>query len=319
MTGGDSGPVIVPRDSERSLIVRRLLGLDGEDQMPKDKDPLARAQIEMIRAWIDQGAVWPETADAPAAPGDEPARHWAYRRPARPALPAVGNPSWVRTPIDRFILARLEKEGLSASPEASLETLVRRVSLDLIGLPPSPQEVDEVVADAADHGRDAAYGRLVDRLLASPRFGERWSRYWLDLVRYADTNGYERDAPKPGAWKYRDYVIGAINRDMPFDRFTIEQIAGDMLPSDDRPAGGDRFHRNAMTNEEGGIDPEEAHYGCSSIASTPRRQRGSTRPRLRAVSRPKCDPFTQRDYYRMMAFFSNSDYEDASWRRDEVL
>jgi mono/diheme cytochrome c family protein len=310
MTGGDSGPAIVPGDSDRSLIVRRLLGLDGEDQMPKDKDPLARAQIETIRAWIDQGAVWPETADAPAAHGDEPARHWAYRPPARPALPAVGNASWVRTPIDRFILARLEKEGLSSSPDAPLETLVRRVSLDLIGLPPSPQEVDEVVADAAGHGTDAAYARLVDRLLASPHYGERWASPWLDLARYADSHGFEKDLPRV-MWKYRDWVIDALNRDMPFDRFTIEQIAGDMLPGATRDqliASG--FHRNAMTNEEGGIDPEEAHYEVlvDRVNTTATVWLGSTLACAQCHDH-KYDPFTQRDYYRMMAFFSNADYE----------
>ncbi|HEX6463834.1 MAG TPA: DUF1549 domain-containing protein, partial [Vicinamibacterales bacterium] len=225
--GGDDGPVIVPGNGEHSLVVRRLLGLDGEDQMPKDKDPLPRAQIDAIRAWIDQGAPWPESADTVATVADAEPQHWAYRAPKRPPLPEVRNSSWVRNPIDRFVLARLETEGLAPSAEAPLEALVRRVFLDLIGVPPSSQELDQVVADAARAGKDAAYAQLVDRLLASPHYGERWARPWLDLARYADSQGFEKDLPRV-MWKYRDWVIDALNRDMPYDRFTIEQIAGDM-------------------------------------------------------------------------------------------
>src|SRR4029079_10442066 len=191
---------------------RRVLGLDGDDRMPKDGDPLPPAQIALLRAWIDPGAVWPAREPAPAASqtAEEEPTHWAYRRPSRPPLPEVRDTAWVRTPIDRFVLARLEKEGLSPSPEAPLEVLVRRVSLDLVGLPPSPSEVDAVLADAARHGKDAAYGALVDRLLASPHYGERWARPWLDLARYADSQGFEKDLPRV-MWKYRDWVINALN------------------------------------------------------------------------------------------------------------
>src|SRR6185437_885710 len=159
LKGGDTGPAIEPGNSEHSLIVRRLLGLDGEDQMPKDKDPLAAAQIALIRRWIDQGAVWPDGADTVVAQdGDaKQPEHWAYRRPVRPAEPAVHNTAWIRTPIDRFVLARLDAEGLQPSAESAFETLIRRVSLDLIGLPPTLQEVDEAVADASQRGVDAAY------------------------------------------------------------------------------------------------------------------------------------------------------------------
>ena len=313
LKGGDTGAAIIPGNSEQSLVVRRLLGLDGEDQMPKDKDPLARAQIELIRAWIDQGAVWPESADPPVAAtqaSEEHSQHWAYRPPSRPPLPAVKNAAWVRTPLDHFVLARLEKEGLAASPEAPIETLVRRISLDLIGLPPSPAEVDEVAADAARDGKDAAYARLVDRLLASPHYGERWARPWLDLARYADSHGFEKDLPRV-MWKYRDWVIDALNHDMPFDRFTIEQIAGDMLPNatpEQLIASG--FHRNAMTNEEGGIDPEEAHYEVlvDRVNTTATAWLGTTLGCAQCHDH-KYDPFSQQDYYRMMAFFSNTDYE----------
>ena len=313
VNGGETGPIIVPGNSEQSLLVRRVLGLDGDDRMPKDGDALPAAQVALIRAWIDQGPLWPGTAPGavPAPQADQqPQQHWAYRRPIAPALPDVRRGDWVRTPIDRFVLARLEKEGLAPSPEAPLEILVRRASLDLIGLPPSPKEVDEVVADAARDGADAAYTKLVDRLLASPHYGERWARPWLDLARYADSHGFEKDQPRV-MWKYRDWVINALNGDMPFDQFTVEQIAGDMLPNptpDQLVASG--FHRNAMTNEEGGIDPEEAHYEVlvDRVNTTATVWLGSTLGCAQCHNH-KYDPFTQKDYYRMMAFFSNTAYD----------
>ncbi len=317
MKGGENGAIITPGNSEQSLIVRRLLGLDGEDRMPKDGDPLPASQIALIRAWIDQGAVWPQTGAAATASAEadhQPPQHWAYRRPVRPPLPEIHNAGWVRTPIDRFVLARIEKEGLTPSPEAPLEILVRRASLDLIGLPPSPQEVDDVLADAAKDGRDAAYARLIDRLLASPHYGERWARPWLDLARYADSHGFEKDLPRV-MWKYRDWVIDALNRDMPFDQFTIEQLAGDMLPNptpEQRIASG--FHRNAMTNEEGGVDPEESRYEMlvDRVNTTATVWLGSTLGCAQCHNH-KYDPFSQKDYYRMMAFFQNADYDARSF------
>jgi hypothetical protein len=303
---------VVPGDSERSPMVRRLLGLDGESRMPKGGEALPAEQIALIRAWIDQGARWPALSARMRVEGPEnaaPSEHWAYRPPARPPLPAVGDQRWARTPIDRFVLARLEQERLSPSPEAPLEQLVRRVSLDLIGLPPSPQEFDEVAADAAREGADAAYARLVDRLLASPHYGERWARPWLDLARYADSHGFEKDLPRV-MWKYRDWVIDALNRDLPFDRFTIEQIAGDMLPNatpEQVVASG--FHRNAMTNEEGGTDPEESLYEVlvDRVNTTATVWLGTTLGCAQCHNH-KYDPFSQKDYYRLMAFFGNSDY-----------
>ncbi len=313
MKGGDSGLAIVPGNSEHSLIIRRLLGTVGADRMPMNSPPLADADIALIRAWIDQGAAWPESADdqrSARQPAPEQPRHWAYRGAVRPPLPEVRNTSWARNPIDRFVLAQIEKEGQTPSPEAALETLVRRVSLDLIGLPPSPRELDDIAADAARGGRDAAYEKLVDRLLASPHYGERWARPWLDLARYADSHGFEKDRPRV-MWKYRDWVIDALNTDMPFDRFTIEQIAGDMLPNATREqliASG--FHRNAMTNEEGGIDPEEALYEVlvDRVNTTATVWLGSTLGCAQCHNH-KYDPFSQKDYYRMMAFFTNTEYE----------
>ena len=314
LKGGMTGPAVIPGNSEQSLLVRRILGLDDEERMPKDGDPLPADKIAVIRAWIDQGAVWAETGpSAAAAAGNtaaDPPAHWAYRVPTRPALPDVTDGKWARTPIDRFVLARLEKEGLTPSAEAPLETLARRVSLDLIGLPPSPEELDTLAAEAARDGRDAAYGRLVDRLLASPHYGERWARPWLDLARYADSHGFEKDLPRV-MWKYRDWVIDALNADMPFDRFTIEQIAGDMLPNAtpaQQIASG--FHRNAMTNEEGGIDPAEAHHEVlvDRVNTTATVWLGSTVACAQCHNH-KYDPFSQKDYYRLMAFFGNTDYE----------
>jgi hypothetical protein len=316
MKGGEAGAIVLPGNSQQSLMVRRLLGLDGEDRMPKDEDPLPTDQIALIRAWIDQGAALPPGAvpASAAASSKEPPQHWAYRPPAHPDPPGVRGEAWARTPLDRFVLARLEKEGLAPSTEAPLETLVRRVSLDLIGLPPSPQEVDQVVADAGRDGRDAAYERLVDRLLASPHYGERWARPWLDLARYADSQGYEKDLPRV-MWKYRDWIIDALNRDMPFDQFTVEQIAGDMLPNptpDQLVASG--FHRNAMTNEEGGIDPDEALYEVlvDRVNTTATVWLGSTLGCAQCHNH-KYDPFTQKDYYRLMAFFQNTDYQSRTF------
>src|SRR3989454_3259690 len=195
-------------------------------------------------------AVWVGAAE-PASRGSSD--HWAFQPVRRPAFPEVKDPAWVKSPIDAFILARLEQEGLKPAPEADRETLVRRLSLDLLGLPPTLAEVEEFVSDP----RPDAYELLVDRLLASPHYGERWARHWLDQARYADSNGYTIDGSR-SIWKYRDWVIQALQRDLPFDQFTIEQIAGDMLPGatvDQIIATG--FHRNTLKNEEGGTDPEQ--------------------------------------------------------------
>src|SRR4051812_33869501 len=260
LKGGSTGPAVIPGNADDSLMVRRVLGLDGEDRMPLDKDPLPPDQIATLRAWIAQGAPWPDdpagtSTAVTLAPEDAP-EHWAYRKPVRPMPPAVSHTAWPRNSIDQFVVARLEKEGLAPSPEASKEALIRRVSLDLIGLPPTLAEVDAFVADT----RPDAYDRLVDRLLASPHYGERWARPWLDLARYADSHGYEKDNLRT-MWQYRDWVIKALNDDMPFDEFTIEQLAGDMLPNATRDqliASG--FNRNTLLNQEGGIDVEEARW-----------------------------------------------------------
>jgi hypothetical protein len=309
--GGTSGPVLVAGRSDESALVRRVLGLDGEDRMPLDGDPLPAADIARLKAWIDQGArlpVTPATEPTASAPA-ETDEHWAYVRPKRPPLPDVRRADWVRTPVDRFVLARLEKEGLEPSPEATRAALLRRVTLDLIGLPPKPAELDAFLADTSP----GAYETVVDRLLASPQFGERWARPWLDLARYADTNGHEKDNRR-SMWPWRDWVIDALNRDMPFDQFTVEQIAGDMLPNatpQQRIATG--FHRNAMTNEEGGVDPDESMYEVlvDRVNTTATVWLGSTLACAQCHNH-KYDPFSQKDYFRFLAFFANPEFEARS-------
>ncbi len=301
--GGVSGPAVVPGKSAQSLLVARIIGQGDKDRMPLDDDPLTPQQIAVIRAWIDQGAKWPADVGSPAAP---PKRHWAYIKPQRPAVPVVKNRAWVRNPIDAFILARLEREGLSPSAEADRETLLRRVTLDLTGLPPTIEEIEAFLADR----QPGAYERVVDRLLASPAYGERWAVPWLDAARFADSNGYQRDGRREN-WAFRDWVIDAFNADMPFDRFTIEQIAGDLLPDatlETRIATG--FHRNTMANVEAGTDPEEEHVlAVLDRVNTTGTVWLGTSIECGQCHNHKYDPFTQEDYYRLYAFFNNTEKE----------
>ncbi len=311
MRGGISGAIIIPKDSKGSILLARITGSDGQASMPMGSDPLKPEQIELIRKWIDQG-VRDESRTLSAESLEtrnsklETNTHWSYVKPVRPAIPVVKNSSWVRNPIDNFILARLEKEGMQPSPEASKETLLRRVYFDLIGLPPSVKEIDEFLADkSAD-----AYEKIVDRLLASKHYGERWARPWLDLARYADSNGYEKDNLRV-MWKYRDWVINALNNDLPFDQFTIEQIAGDMLPkptTDQLIATG--FHRNTLINQEGGNDPDEARFEIlvDRVSTTSTVWLGSTMACAQCHNH-KYDPFSQKDFYRLYAFFNSSEWE----------
>jgi hypothetical protein len=234
-----------------------------------------------------------------------PKAHWAFQPPVRPAVPAVSNTAWARNDIDRFILARLEKEGLHPSPEADRITLVRRLSLDLIGLPPTTAEVDAFLAEKSDR----AYENLVDRLLASPHYGERWGRQWLDAARYADSDGFEKDKSRQ-VWFYREWVINALNRDLPYDRFIIEQIAGDLLPKptqDQIVATG--YLRNSMLNEEGGVDPEQFRMEAmfDRMDAIGKGILGLTIQCAQCHDH-KYDPLKQADYYRMFAFLNN-DYE----------
>ncbi len=232
---------IVPGDPDASELLLRVKSDDEYEQMPPPDsgEKLNADEIDLLARWIKEGASY--------------ARHWSYVKPTRPPLPEVKNDEWPKGPIDRFILARLEQEGLEPSPEADRYTLIRRLSLDLTGLPPTVDEADAFVADT----REDAYERLVDRLLSSPAYGEHWGHKWLDLARYADSAGYADDPPRT-IWAYRDWAIRAINANMPFDQFTVEQIAGDLLPepTDDQLIA-TAFHRNTPTNSEGGTNDEE--------------------------------------------------------------
>jgi len=294
LTGGKSkAPAIVPGNPTQSELVRRITTRDEDDAMPPSKSgkKLSAAQIALLREWIQQGAKWEG--------------HWAFEKPILPAVPGIhGAKSRSPHPIDAFVRSRLNAAGLKPSPEADRRTLVRRLSLDLLGLPPSLEEAEAFVDDT----RLDAYEQLVDRLLASPHFGERWGRHWLDLARYADSDGYEKDAPRPHAWLYRDWVIDAVNRDLPFDQFTIEQLAGDLLPDASeaqRVATG--FHRQTLINKEGGVDQEE--FRCKATVdrahTTGAIWLGLTLGCAECHTH-KFDPVTQREFYEFYAFFNNA-------------
>jgi len=302
LTGGDSGPALVPGKSVESLLWQAVTGANDVSKMPPEGDPLTADEIRLLREWIESGAAFPDdevAADALPTHSD----HWAFQ-PVRPVPPpAVQNTAWPRTAIDALILSRLEAEGLTPSREAERTTQLRRVHLDLLGLPPSPELLDEFLADDAPE----AYERLVDRLLASPHFGERWGRDWLDAARYADSNGFTRDMPRT-IWKYRDWVIDALNANQPFDEFTVEQIAGDLLPEPtlaQRVATG--FHRNTLINEEGGTDPEQFRVEAvvDRVNTTGAVYLGLTIGCAQCHNH-KYDPITQRDYYQLFAFYNTT-------------
>ena len=301
LAGGNRGAAVKPGNPSESLLLRAV-EQSGDLKMPPGRK-LPPEQIEVIRKWIAEGALWAKDA---AAGTSKPkgADWWAFQPVRHPEPPAVSRTDWVRNPIDQFILARLEKEKLTPSPEASRATLLRRVSLDLTGLPPSPEEIRDFLADS----RPDAYERVVDRLLASPHYGERWGRHWLDVARYADSDGYTIDAPRT-MWRYRDWVINAINSDMPFDRFVIEQIAGDMLPNpttDQLVATG--FNRNTPSNFEGGIDFEQYRVEAvvDRVSTTGAAFLGLTVGCARCHDH-KFDPISQKEFYQLVAYFNNTD------------
>jgi hypothetical protein len=303
LKGGNSGPSVVPGKSRASRLIQAVTGAADVPVMPPKGPRLSAIEIERLRTWIDQGARAPAT-ETPAASAVAKKNHWAFQPPVRLPEPTVRNSAWVRNPIDRFILARLEKEGVAPSAEADRVTLIRRLSLDLLGLPPTPAEVDAFVHDP----RPDAYEQLVDRLLASPHYGERWGRAWLDLARYADSNGYSIDAPR-SIWPYRDWVINALNADLPFDQFTIEQLAGDLLPNatqQQRVATG--FHRNTQINQEGGIDVEQFRVESiiDRVNTTGSVWLGLTIGCCQCHDH-KFDPLLQKEYYQFFAFLNNCD------------
>ena len=283
-------PVVVPGHGDASELILRITSDDADEVMPppKSKRKLSPRQIDVLRRWIDEGAKWGE--------------HWAFKPPRPIAPPKVRDRDWPRGEIDRFVLARLEREGLPPSPEAERATLIRRAALDLTGLPPSPGEIDDFLADAAPD----AYGRLVDRLFASPHFGERMALEWLDVARYADSGGYQGDIFRT-MWPWRDWVVAAYNRNLPFDRFTVEQLAGDLLPNptrEQRIATG--FNRNHRINDEDGIIPEEfrVEYVADRAETTASVWLGLTMGCARCHAH-KYDPIAHEEYYAFYAFFNS--------------
>jgi len=296
---GKSGRrTIVPGDPSASELIARITSKDPETRMPYHGAPLPAEQIELLRRWIKQGAKWED--------------HWSFVAPKPQKIPSVKHSNWPKQALDRFILARLEKEGLQPSPEAGKSELLRRASLDLTGLPPTAEEQAAYMADSSPN----AYEKQVDRLLASPRYGERWAAMWLDLARYADTKGYEADRERPGVWPYRDWVIDAFNRNLPYDKFVITQLAGDLLPNatfEDRIATS--FHRQTPNNDEGGTDDEEFRLVAvmDRSATTWSVLNSLTMNCVQCHSHPY-DPIHHNEYYKSLAFFNTS--EDADYPSD---
>lgn len=298
LEGGDSGTAaFVPGDADSSLILERVQSADPSERMPYKSDPLSEDEIALLVKWIDAGAPFAENAAA------NKFDHWAFVAPKKTETPEVQTARALRNPIDTFIEKALEEQGLTLSREADKYSLIRRAYLELVGKPPSPQAVRKFVRDK----RPDVYEQLVDELIASPHYGERQARRWLDVARYADTNGYEKDRPR-SIWPYRDWVIDAFNTNMPFDQFTVEQIAGDLLPNatqSQRIATG--FHRNAMLNEEGGIDVAEDWFKRSvDRANTTATVFFGLTMSCGQCHSHKYDPITQREYYRFFAFFNDA-------------
>ncbi len=293
----DGKAAIVPKDSQGSELYRRITTDDPEQRMPPPDSghELTKEQITLLQRWIDQGAQY--------------TRHWSFVKPIQPELPNVKHAELIKHPIDAFVLAKLEEHQFSLSQTADRYALIRRLSLDLTGLPPTPEEANAFVQDNAPK----AYERLVDRLLESQRYGEHWARMWLDLARYADTKGYEKDQPRE-IWRYRDWVIEALNTDMPYDQFTLEQLAGDLLP-DATPEQqlATAFHRNTMTNDEGGTDNEEFRVLAvkDRVDTTIQVWMGLTMGCAKCHSH-KYDPITMREYYQLFAFFNQTEDADRS-------
>ena len=307
LAGGDSGPVLVPGKPDNSLLIQAInyQGLE----MPPDRK-LGKREIETLTRWVRSGIPWPAgknptTGVAPRNSEqvtEEDQQHWSFRSVHRPAVPRYGDTSWIRNPIDAFVLRRLQHDELSPSPQATARELVRRLHFDLLGLPPSPDDVDAFVANPSADG----YERLVDQLLSRPQYGERWGRHWLDLVRYAQTNGYERDSEKPHAWRFRDYVVRSFNQDKGFDRFIQEQLAGDELEDVTRDtiiATG--FYRLGVWDDE----PDDKLVALWDEIDDVVRTTGETFLGL-TIGCARChehkfDPIPQEDYYRLAAFFRN--------------
>ena len=295
---------IVPGKPEESELIKRIKHENKELRMPPEGNPLSEEEIEKLSKWISQGAKWED--------------HWAYRPVQAISTPELTD-DWSHNAIDQFVLEKLEEEGLQPNQEAPKSVLIRRVFLDLIGLPPSPEQVDTYLSDNSSQ----AFEKVVDELLASPHFGERWASMWLDLARYADSQGYQKDRLRRNIWRYRDWVIHAFNEDMPFDQFTIEQLAGDLLPeSTSSQVLATAFHRNTMTNDEGGTDDEEFRIAAviDRLNTTMEVWQGATISCVQCHSHPY-DPIRHEEFYTLMAFFNNTADHDltSEFPRVELL
>ncbi|MCE9605625.1 MAG: PSD1 and planctomycete cytochrome C domain-containing protein [Planctomycetia bacterium] len=304
LKGGYAGPAVVAGQGKTSRLVSAMLGKDDLSVMPPEGPKMKADDVAMITRWIDAGARGSQLAAIASQPNAtaKPNDHWAYKPIRVGELPKNANAAWARNPLDRFVLAKLEAAGFAPSPEADRATLIRRLSLDLIGLLPTPAEVEAFVYDNAPD----AYEKLVERLLASPHYGERWGRHWLDAARYADSNGYTIDSGR-SIWKYRDYVINALNADLPFDKFTIEQIAGDMLPgATQQQLIATGFHRNTLVNEEGGTDKEQFRVEAviDRVSTVGTVWLGLTVACARCHDH-KYDAISQREFYRMFALLNS--------------
>ncbi|MFP6676519.1 MAG: DUF1549 domain-containing protein, partial [Pirellulaceae bacterium] len=280
---------IVPGDPAASELLRRVTVDNEDERMPPEGDPLSAREVQLLSEWIQQGATY--------------APHWAFTKIIRPAFPKVSRTEWIRNEIDMFVVARLEREGLSPSPAADRAKLLRRIYLDLVGLLPPSSETEAFINDTSQR----AYEKVIDRLLASDHFGERWGRHWLDLARYADTFGYERDDARPNAWRYRDWVIHSFNQNQPYDQFVTEQLAGDLLDdpsSEQRIATG--LHRMNIKNNESGINREDYRNRetVDRVNTTGTAMLGLTIGCGQCHSH-KYDPISQTEYYQFSAFFNN--------------
>ena len=284
-----NGTPVVPGKPDESLLYKKITEDNPARRMPplSTHKTLTDAQKDTIKRWIAQGAAWNQ--------------HWAFVAPKRPSLPAVKDQKWARTPIDRFLLAKIEEAGLTPNAEADRRALIRRVSLDLTGLPPDPDDVAAFVADTSPD----AYAKVVARLLASPHYGEHRARYWLDAARYGDTNGLHYDNYRGGIWPYRDWVVKAFNGNMPFDRFAVEQIAGDLCRTDARSAHRDRVRRSNTTTNETVIEERPLQYMKDRADTTGTVFLGLT-VACATCHDHKFDPITQKDHYALEAFFNNT-------------